>query len=125
MNKSYVVEFPDGTATYLNANLIAKQNVSDKNLDLIKHSHIYRWQLIKDMEAAIDDPAELQLLAKKIEEVDFYLQGLWGFEKNADFHKWWELPGCNCGIMDAKDTYGTSYRYYSSECPIHAWKQTT
>jgi hypothetical protein len=114
-----LVTFPDGTTTVLSYNLYKKQGINAKTLDLIKHSHVYKWQLFREMEDALDDQDKLQLIAKKVEELEFYQQELWGFEKNASFHRWWEVPGCACGKMDAQDMYGTPYRNISMGCLVH------
>lgn len=116
------ITFPDGTATHLNKKLVASKGLSDATIDLLKHSHIYKWQLFKEMEDA-DNPHELQVIAKKVEEVEFYQQELWGFPKNADMHKFWEMPQCECAVEDNKEMYGTGHRVYADFCPIHgeAW----
>ena len=114
----FKVTFPDSTFTYINPHLLIKQGVSPENLDLLKHSHIYKWQLFKEMEEA-DNPHELQLLAKKVEEVEFYQQELWGFTKDANKHKFWLMPQCDCAKSDNEDAYGSGYRIYSESCPIH------
>lgn len=112
------VEFPDGTSTVLSEKLILKNTVSDENIELLRHSHIYKWQLYKEMEEA-STPSELQVLAKKVEALEFYQQELWGFPKNASFHKFWLMPQCDCPAMDNSDLYGTGHRVYAEHCPIH------
>ena len=116
------VVFPDGTKTFINPHLLAKQGVSDDNLTLIRHSHVYKWQLYKEMEEA-HNPHDLQVIAKKVEQLEFYQQELWGFPKNACYHKFWNMPQCECPALDNSELYGTGQRVYADFCPIHgqAW----
>jgi hypothetical protein len=116
--ETFQVTFPDGTVTFLNPLLVAKKGLTNVNLDLLKHSHIYKWQLFKEMEEA-DNPHDLQVIAKKVEEVEFYQQELWGFAKNASMHKFWLVPQCECPADDNNEAYGSGHRIYAEHCPIH------
>ena len=122
LKEDLTVVFPDGTRTYISPNMLSKQGVSDENLTLIRHSHIYKWQLYKEMEEA-HNPHDLQVIAKKVEELEFYQQELWGFKKNACYHKFWNMPQCDCPVLDNEDMYGSGQVVYAEHCPIHgeAW----
>ena len=126
-NKKYpqeelTVVFPDGTKTFINPFLLVKQGVTDDNLTLIRHSHVYKWQLYKEMEEA-HNPKDLQVIAKKVEELEFYQQELWGFPKDACRHKFWLMPQCECPKISNEEKYGSGYVEYADFCPIHgeAW----
>lgn len=49
---------------------------------------------------------------------EYKLQDLWGFERNPNFHKFWEMEGCTCPKLDNEDEY--PYRnFVNTSCPIH------
>lgn len=119
MKDKYSIVLASGITLYVNPFLIQKRGVSDENLTLILHAHYYKSQLYQEMEE-FDSPPDLKEYARKIEEVEYYLQELWGFPKNNAYHKFWEVPHCSCGSLDNKDAYGTGFRHYSSVCPVHS-----
>ena len=44
-------------------------------------------------------------------DIERALQGLWGFEQDDNYIKFWEFPACSCPTMDNNDAY--PYGYYS------------
>ena len=69
--------------------------------------------------------SETHHLVKKLEEIEFKMQELFGFQHNRDFHRYWlESPRCSCPKMDNYDNYGTPYRITDLDCPIHGEKIT-
>lgn len=112
------ITLANGKVVQLNAYLIKKHGISDETVSLILHSHYYKSQLYEEMEE-LDYPPDLKEFAKKIEELEFYMQELWGFPKNSAYHRFWEVPHCYCRSQDNWDAYGSGVRYYSSSCPVH------
>lgn len=56
-----------------------------------------------------------------IEDIEYSLQGIWKFERNASYHTHWiEIKGCTCPKMDNADHWPTG-RIVVSDCPYH-WK---
>lgn len=56
---------------------------------------------------------------RMIEDIEYILQGLWGFEIDADYHTHWlEIDGCLCPRMDSLDRLGYG-RVINSACPWH------
>lgn len=56
-----------------------------------------------------------------LEEYEYRLQELWGFQQNSKYHTWWLLCNrCRCPKDDNKDPiyYGNG-KIINSECPIH------
>lgn len=117
----YTVYADDGSIIcFLNEDLVKRQGVTDLRLASIKVLHKERHGYIQRMKDI--DPSEKDVLrwfAKKITEIDEELQKLWQFPVNRDYHKWWEVPHCVCGVLDAKDSYGTPYRHINGQCPVH------
>jgi hypothetical protein len=59
-----------------------------------------------------------------IEDIEFTMQGLWGFPRDRDFHiHWLRRAGCTCPKMDNHDLMGAPYRVVDFGCPHH--KQET
>ncbi len=62
-------------------------------------------------------------LAEKITNAEFELQRLWGFDSDADYHKFWfQIPGCGCPYMDNMDRIGTGTRVINENCIFHGNK---
>ncbi|MDB4311982.1 hypothetical protein N9937_00990 [bacterium] len=55
-----------------------------------------------------------------IEDLEFILQGLWGFPKDKSFHTYWyRIPTCECPFLDNYDLVGVNRRIYDRSCPFH------
>jgi hypothetical protein len=58
-----------------------------------------------------------------LEELEYRMQHMWGFQENSKFHTWWRKPKtCTCPEDDNKDimAYG-HHRVTSSDCPVHGY----
>lgn len=77
----------------------------------------------------IENPEKATILNKKIlgynallEELEFEMQNVWGFEQDAKKHTWWlRCEYCTCPKMDNTDPafYGGG-KIISENCPVHA-----
>lgn len=101
----------------LNKRLMDHQNCWE-NLEAIKDAHTLKL-LFYTMIEEETNPAMLKELAKDITEVEFELQRLWKFTVDANFHRFWETPKCQCPRMDNEEAYGTPYSITTSSCPLH------
>ena len=101
---------------YINSHLLDKQNAW-KKLNAIKKLHVEKMKLFEKMETCKE--SELPGYAKNIEDVEFKLQKAWGFTQDKDFHRWFDVPRCTCDKMDNEDFYGTKFRSYNLNCPVH------
>lgn len=61
----------------------------------------------------------LKMLANMFESLEFEQQTLWKFDRNKNFHYWFDIPGCSCPKMDNRDRIGTEHRIMIDTCPIH------
>lgn len=109
---------PSGKKSSLNSRLVAKQNLTQQEVNDIIEVHCHKDLLFSQMESATD-PAVLKELAEKVTEIEFKLQKLWGFTQDANFHYWWSVPQCDCPRMDNQDRYGTSHRIINPQCKVH------
>lgn len=114
---------PNGEAYHLNPRLIEAKNVSDENvLELIKlhnQKNVIFSEAEKLSPKSFDDREKLKDMSKNIEEIEFKMQALWGFDVDATFHEWYLFPHCTCPKLDNSDMRGTKYQVVSCNCPIH------
>jgi len=103
----------------LSSRFLDRQNAWE-NLDEIKDHFTIKFELFTEMEKT-DETEELRELADKITQNEFIIQELFNFDRDARFHRFWELPKCECPRMDNMDSWGTGRSVTSSNCKIH-WR---
>lgn len=108
----------NGVVYHLNPILIKQNNISEENIKKIKEKYIQNLELFEKMKSE-NDIKKLKDLAKKVEDIEFELQVLWGFPKNKDFHEWFFVPKCSCPKMDNKEMIGSNFRIINPSCIIH------
>ena len=57
-----------------------------------------------------------------IEELEYEMQEVWGFDKDSSRHYYsFLIPECSCPVIDNKDyaDSGSNIRVYNATCPIH------
>lgn len=101
----------------LNVNFL-KANGAEKNLDLIKELFKKKFRLFSRMDRA-SKKETLMKLAEEVTQNEFEIQKAFNFEPNINFHRFWEIPKCECPHMDNQDWWGTARNIYTAECPIH------
>lgn len=102
----------------LNARLVEKQNLNEREIDQLKRLHFKRSEIFEEMKAT-DKKEILQKLFKDYTKNEFALQKAWKFNEDENYHRWWEVPKCKCPKLDNEDSYGTSRKIYNGNCPIH------
>lgn len=103
---------------FINMNLVRRQNIEVedvKKIDQLQTLRRYIFDIIDDL----DDVERIKELSEFLTELEFKLQGLWGFPKNADYHRWWVIPKCSCPKLDNDDNIGTPWKIYDDNCIIH------
>ena len=102
----------------INARLVANQNISTDDVTKINNLHKLRNCYLSLMEIN-DDKDDLKYLSGIITQIDFQLQKLWKFKEDSLYHRFWELPKCECPKSDNRDVYGTGHRYINPNCKLH------
>lgn len=102
----------------LNVRLISNQNLNQEEVDKIYKLHRVRNCYITLMEIS-SSKEDLRYLSRIIEQIDFQLQRLWKFDEDSSYHRFWEIPKCDCPKMDNMDVYGTGHRCINPNCKIH------
>lgn len=105
----------------INKNLVKQQDITDVTLEKIKLKHgVKRFFLnwLATINVA-DEPQTTKTLLDCITDIEYSLQDLWGFPKNSNYHKFWDLPQCKCPKMDNEDRYPGGYYVINGSCPLH------
>jgi hypothetical protein len=102
----------------LNSNLIVRQRIDDLTVDRIKKLHTIK-NCFLDLMHLENDSKKLKDLTSKITQIEFQLQKLWNFPQDEYYHRFWELPKCECPKMDNIECYGTGHRYINPQCRLH------
>lgn len=104
--------------TRLNGNLIAEQNISERDVGRLCRSHVLLHATLKEMETATlkDD---IRRLANRVTRIEFIQQRLWGFKPDSTHHNWYTVPHCTCPKRDNAERKGTKYQIRDLSCIVH------
>jgi len=102
----------------INMKLAEELKLSIETIRLIEHYHRIREDFITQMGRG-GTKEVLRFYDSILEEIEFNLQELWGFEKNKNYHRFWERPYCTCPKMDNDDAYPYGLYVISSSCILH------
>lgn len=103
----------------LNERLILQKNLSESEVEQILRLHEYRLTIRAKMRALPSDNPKVKAYAKDLEQIEFLLQDAWKFERNINYHKFWEAPHCTCPKMDNEDAWPSGYYVKALDCPVH------
>lgn len=112
-----IVKYKGKEVLLLNERLVKSQGC-EANIEEIKKCHVRKLEYY-DMLKTTNDLTILRAIAKSIQDNEFKLQELWGFPKDARFHRFWEAPKCTCPKMDNDDNYGYGPFVINTVCPLH------
>ncbi len=102
----------------INTNLAIRQNLTDEDVENIKKLHAIRNCYFGLIEVT-DDKSELINIRDIITQIEFSLQKIWGFEEDARYHRFFDIPKCDCPKLDNSDLLGTGHRYINPNCILH------
>jgi hypothetical protein len=106
---------PDGNSVYMINPFLLNQHNAWENAQAIVDAHTLKMVIYQMMQ---EPGTDLKACALDLEELEYYLQDLWGFPRNNYYHKFWEYPGCTCPKMDNIDHYPNS-QIRNLDCPVH------
>lgn len=104
--------------TSINYRLVTLQKVSDLDIEKINKLHRVREIYLTLLDIS-DNKDQIRYISSLITQIEFQLQRLWKFKEDSSYHRFWELPKCDCPKMDNQDVYGTGHRYINPNCIIH------
>jgi hypothetical protein len=117
-----LIEYPDGTKSRLNQNLVILQDISISNIKKLVKLHL-KLRSVYELMKSTDDSILLRKLANQCKKIEFAQQKCWNFPLDETFHKWYEVPKCSCPHMDNFEMRGTSFKYINADCLIHGSKK--
>lgn len=102
----------------INMKLAEERGLDEETIEKIQLCQGFLNDVLSNPDMLIDDPRDV---ATCIEECEFKLQGLWGFEQSKKFHRYaFDVKWCRCPKLDNAEMVGwTDKRYINMECPYH------
>lgn len=96
-------------------------SLQDRIDDMTEVEHAALTALHRLMDEVVDNPREDKYDTNIfIEDIEYAMQGLWGFTRDRDFHiHWLRRSGCTCPKMDNHGLMGAPYRVIATDCPHH------
>lgn len=88
------------------------------NVEEIKDLYKKKFLLFNKM-VQTENKEDLKKMAKEVEDTELEIQELFNFPKSRDHFRFWEMPKCECPVMDNQERWGTPYAVYTESCPIH------
>jgi hypothetical protein len=113
------VYYKGEVAYMMNKSLLDRQNCWE-NLDKIKAAHV-RKLTVYDLIRETENPAILKKYGEVLKLLEFELQSYWKFPLDANFHRFWEYPKCECPKLDNRDAY-PHRQIINLSCPLHGYE---
>lgn len=110
----------NGMEIVLNESLAKNMGLTEETMQKIADVHGLKKAIIEHMKIMNpENKSGLRMFADEITSYEMILQDLWGFSRDANYHRPWTLPHCTCPKMDNEERYGTGYTIITMSCPIH------
>ena len=118
------MEFRETVRSQLNKTLIIKQDLSSEQIERIIELQISKHYIYKQMqEASISsENGKLKELAGQATDIELSLQTAWNFKQDVTYHRFWEMPGCQCLVFQNIEKWPSDSYDHLSTCPIHGTK---
>lgn len=95
---------------------IEKDRMTINNIDKLKDC-LKEKLIIYDL--IINSNKNLKKYYKKLTNIDFNMQTLYGEEEDISYHKFWETPKCTCPKINNIEIYPSKNYIFNDNCPIH------
>lgn len=89
---------------------------SEKNLDKLKNCLIEKLKIYDIIQNSNDD---LKQYYKKLTDIEYNMQLLYGEKEDISFHRFWETPKCTCPKIDNLEIHPSNEPIFDKNCPIH------
>jgi len=100
-----------------------RERVNEKllmNNDIEQLKNCLREKLkIYDKIANSNTGDDLAVYYKKLTDIEYNLQTLYGVPEDIKFHKFWNTPMCTCPKIDNIENYPSEDPFFDKNCPIH------
>lgn len=88
---------------------------NDKNLDKLKNCLLEKLKIYDE----IENSDNLEKYYKKLTDLEYSMQILYGEEEDISYHRFWETPKCTCPKIDNLEIYPSQTPIFNDKCPIH------
>lgn len=101
--------------------VVVQKSLQQRINEMTENEHTALTALHRLMDEIVDNPRLDKYEASQfIEDIEYTMQGLWGFTRDRDYHiHWLRRAGCTCPKMDNHDLMGAPYRFIAEDCPHH------
>ena len=97
----------------------ANRMLIDKNLDKLKTCLLEK---LKIYDVILKTDKNLHKYYKKLTDLEYSLQLLYGEKEDLSYHRFWETPKCSCPRIDNIEIYPSKKPIFDTKCPIHGKK---
>jgi hypothetical protein len=87
-----------------------------ENLDKLKNCLLEKLKIYDEIKSNTDN---LQKYYKKLTNIEYNMQILYGEKEDVSYHKFWETPKCTCPKIDNVELYPSETPIFDPNCPIH------
>jgi hypothetical protein len=95
---------------------VEKKRVSNKqNLPKLKNCLLEKLKIYDILE----NSESFDNAYKKLTDIEYNMQLLYGEPENILFHRFWETPKCTCPKIDNLENYPSKNPIFDEKCPIH------
>lgn len=105
----------------LNPRFLTQQNAWG-NLEKLKQCFSMKFHIM-DMMEQLEDEADIRIMDRTLQDIEFRIQELFNFPPNKNFHRFWERPHCTCPRLDNQDSWGTNHIVVNMGCIVHGKAQ--
>lgn len=96
---------------------IEEERISNKkNLDKLKNCLLEKLKIYDIIENSDDN---LHQYYKKLTDIEYNMQVLYGEKEDISDHRFWETPKCTCPKIDNLELYPSNDYIFDEKCPIH------
>ena len=88
----------------------------NKNLSKLKNCLIEKMKIYDEIKNTDEN---LDTFYKKITDIEYNIQLLYGEDEDISQHKFWETPKCTCPKIDNIEIFPSNNPIFSPDCPIH------
>jgi len=89
---------------------------NDKNIDKLKSCLLEKLKIYHTISHT---KYKLKTHYKKLTDIEYNMQLLYGEKENIAYHRFWETPKCTCPKVDNLEIYPSNNPIFNSKCPIH------
>lgn len=93
-----------------------------ENLEPLKNCLLEKLKIYDTIKNLSNDN-DLTGYYKKLSDIEFNMQLLYGLDEDSNYHKFWETPKCTCPKIDNVVKYPNGNYIKNKNCPIHGIKK--